>query len=245
VVGREDANEMSVRVGGINQRPPTLATASRRPSLPTASRGEGLRALVLLLIAPFLIASLLLGSDLALAADDQPSAAQMMDDLMYGRGTVGGPFMLTDQSGQKRSDSEFRGKLMIVYFGYTFCPDVCPADLLAITQALDSLGPLADGIQPIFITLDPERDTALLKDYVAAFHKSFVGLTGSPEEIRKVANAFKASYTKVLGPREGEYAIDHTGVIYLMGRSGEYLGFMPPQTDPVRLTEILRQQLAK
>lgn len=196
------------------------------------------------LIAPFLIACLLYG-DLALAADDAPSAAQMMDDLMYGRGTVGGPFTLTDQSGQKRSDSEFRGKLMIVYFGYTFCPDVCPADLLAITRAMDALGSSAENVQPLFITLDPERDTALLKDYVGAFHKSLIGLTGSSEEIRKVANAYKASYAKVPGPREGEYAIDHTGVIYLMGRSGEYLGFMPPQTDPARLTEILRKYLAE
>ena len=117
------------------------------------------------------------------AAEEQPSAAQMMDDLMYGRGTVGGPFTLTDQAGRKRSDREFRGKLMIVYFGYTFCPDVCPADLMAITQALDALGPAAEGVQPVFITVDPERDTKVLADYVAAFHRSLVGLTGSPAEI--------------------------------------------------------------
>jgi protein SCO1/2 len=176
---------------------------------------------------------------------DQAEAAQMMDDLMYGRGTVGGPFTLTDASGRKRSDNDFRGKLMIVYFGYKFCPDVCPADLMAITQALDALGPAADGVQPIFITVDPERDTKLLAEYVSAFHKSFIGLTGSPEEIRKVANAYKAFYAKVPSDRPGEYAIDHTGVIYLMGRDGEFLGFLPPQTDPGRLTEILRKYLAK
>ena len=179
------------------------------------------------------------------AAEEQPSAAQMMDDLMFGRGTVGGPFALTDQTGNKRSDSEFRGKLMIVYFGYTFCPDVCPADLMAITQALDALGPAADGIQPIFITVDPERDDKLLGDYVAAFHRSLIGLTGSVEEIRKVANAYKAYFVKVPGEREGEYSIDHAGVIYLMGRNGEYLGFMPPQTNADRLTEVLRKYLAK
>src|SRR5262249_48439272 len=74
-------------------------------------------------------------------AEEPPSAAQMMDDLMFGRGTVGGPFTLIDQNGRRRSDRDFRGKLMIVYFGYTFCPDVCPTDLMAITQALDALGP--------------------------------------------------------------------------------------------------------
>src|SRR5438270_1580083 len=108
----------------------------------------------------------------------QPTAAEMMDDLMYGRGPVGGPFTLVDQTGRPRSDSEFRGKLMIVYFGYTSCPDVCPTDLMAITQALDALGPAAEGVQPVFITIDPERDTKVLADYVAGFHHSLVGLTG-------------------------------------------------------------------
>jgi cytochrome oxidase Cu insertion factor (SCO1/SenC/PrrC family) len=179
------------------------------------------------------------------AAEEQPSATQMMDDLMYGRGTVGGPFTLTDPTGKSRSDSEFRGKLMIVYFGYTYCPDVCPTDLMAITQALDALGPAAEGVQPVFITVDPERDTKMLGEYVAAFHHSLVGLTGSPEQIRKVANAYKAFYVKVPDQRSGDYSIDHTGVIYLMGRNGEYLGFVPPQTNPDRLTEILRKYLAK
>jgi cytochrome oxidase Cu insertion factor (SCO1/SenC/PrrC family) len=198
--------------------------------------GSGVRAL--------LVATSLFVCGLAVA-EEQPSAAQMMDDLMYGRGSVGGPFMLTDQTGKLRSDTDFRGKLMIVYFGYTYCPDICPADLMAITQALDALGPAADGVQPIFITIDPERDTKLLADYISAFHRSFVGLTGSPEEIRRVANAYKAFYVKVQDERSGDYTIDHAGVIYLMGRNGEYLGFMPPQTNPDRLAEVLRNNLAR
>ncbi|MDB5607303.1 MAG: hypothetical protein JWP25_4203 [Bradyrhizobium sp.] len=195
--------------------------------------------------ALLVIASLFGCGPAAAAAEEQPSAAQMMDDLMYGRGSVGGPFTLTDQAGKQRSDTDFRGKLMIVYFGYTYCPDVCPADLMAITQALDALGPAAEDIQPLFITIDPERDTKVLAEYISAFHRSFVGLTGSPEEIRKVANAYKAFYVKVGNERSGDYSIDHTGVIYLMGRNGEYLGFMPPQTSPDRLTEVLRKNLAK
>jgi cytochrome oxidase Cu insertion factor (SCO1/SenC/PrrC family) len=197
-----------------------------------------------LMIVASLFISGLFTSGLALA-DEQPSAAQMMDDLMYGRGTIGGPFTLTGSDGKPRSDRDFRGKLMIVYFGYTFCPDVCPADLMAITQALDALGPLAESVQPVFITVDPERDTKVLGEYVSAFHHSLIGLTGSPEEIRKVANAYKAFYVKVPDARGGDYSIDHTGVIYLMGRGGEYLGFMPPQTSPERLAEILRKYLAK
>jgi cytochrome oxidase Cu insertion factor (SCO1/SenC/PrrC family) len=189
------------------------------------------------------VAASLIGG-VAPAAEPQPSAAQMMDDLMYGHGSVGGPFTLTDQNGKQRSDSEFRGKLMIVYFGYTFCPDVCPTDLMAITQALDALGKDAAGVQPIFITIDPERDNRAMADYLRAFHPSFIGLTGSPEEIRKVANAYKVFYARVEDPRSGEYSIDHSGVIYLMGRDGKYLGFMPPQTAPDRLLEVLRKYLA-
>jgi cytochrome oxidase Cu insertion factor (SCO1/SenC/PrrC family) len=200
-------------------------------------RSGGPHALILI--------ALLFCDAFASAAEEPQTAAGMMDDLMYGHGTVGGPFTLTDQDGRTRSDSEFRGKLMIVYFGYTFCPDVCPADLMAITQALDALGPEATSIQPIFITIDPERDMGVLKDYVAAFHSSFIGLAGSPGEIRKIANSYKAFYARVPGERSGEYSIDHAGIIYLMGREGEYLGFMPPQTGPDRLAEILRRYLAK
>ena len=198
----------------------------------------GLRACELLVVASLFWCSLT-------AAAEQPSAAQMMDDLMYGRGSVGSSFTLTDQTGKQRSDTEFRGKLMIVYFGYTYCPDVCPTDLMAITQALDALGPAAEGVQPVFITIDPERDAKVLADYVSSFHHSIVGLTGSPDEIRAVANSYKAFYVKVPDERSGEYSIDHTGIIYLMGRNGEYLGFMPPQTNPDRLTEILRKNIAR
>ncbi len=193
-----------------------------------------------------LVMASMFGCGLAPAAEqEQPSAAQMMDDLMYGRGPIGGPFTLSDQNGKPRRDIDFRGKLMIVYFGYTFCPDVCPADLMSITQALEALGPTAESVQPVFITIDPERDAKVLAEYLAAFHPSFVGLTGSPEQIRKVANSYKVFYVKMPGERSGEYSIDHTGAIYLMGRGGEYLGFMPPQTSPDRLTEVLRKNLAR
>ena len=99
-------------------------------------------------------------------------------------------------------------------------------------------------MQPIFISIDPERDASLLADYVSAFHRNLIGLTGSPEEIQKVADAYKAFYVKVPDERGG-YSIDHTGVIYLMGRNGEYLGFMPPQTSPDRLANVLRKNLAR
>jgi protein SCO1/2 len=122
---------------------------------------------------------------------------------------------------------------------------VCPTDLMAITQALDSLGPAAASVQPIFISIDPERDTGVLAEYVSAFHHSLIGLTGSVEEIQKVADTYEAFYVKVPDERSGSYSIDHSGVIYLMGRNGEYLGFMPPQTGPDKLSDILRKNLAQ
>jgi cytochrome oxidase Cu insertion factor (SCO1/SenC/PrrC family) len=188
--------------------------------------------------------ALLLASAPAGAGEAEPSAAQLMDDLMWNRGPIGGPFTLTDHTGKLRSDSEFRGKLMVVYFGYTACPDVCPTDLLSISQAIDALGAAGDAVQPIFISVDPEGDTHLA-EYVAAFHPRLIGLTGTPQEIKKVALAYKAYYAKVYDGEGKDYVIDHTGVVYLIDRTGEYVGFVPPQTGPQRLADILRQQLAQ
>jgi protein SCO1/2 len=117
---------------------------------------------------------------------------------------------------------------------------------MAIAQAIDALGPDGDKVQPIFISLDSARDTPQqIAGYVAAFHPRLLGLSGTPEQVRAVATAFKAYYAVGKDPRDGSPVIDHAGVIYLVGRDGGYLGFMPPQTDPARLTDVLRRQLAK
>ena len=168
-----------------------------------------------------------------------------MDDLMWGRGHVGGPFELIDHTGKKRTDADFRGKLLIVYFGYTYCPDICPADLLQISLAIDKLGPAGNGVQPLFISVDPERDTpAVLAQYVSSFHPRLVGLTGTPGQIRVAANSYKAYYAKYVPPDGGVYLIDHTGFTYLMGRDGKYLGFFPPGTSADRMIEVIRPKLA-
>ncbi|WP_245452807.1 SCO family protein [Bradyrhizobium sp. C9] len=173
------------------------------------------------------------------------SAAEIMDILMWNREPVGGPFALTDQAGHARTDTEFRGKLMLVYFGFTYCPDVCPTDLQAIGLALDKLGPDGDQVQPIFITVDPARDTAAhLAEYVPLFHPRLIGLTGSDDAIRKVADAYKVYYARV-PLKDGDYTVDHTAYIYLMDRDGNYLGFFPPGTSADRLVEIIRPRLAE
>jgi cytochrome oxidase Cu insertion factor (SCO1/SenC/PrrC family) len=192
-----------------------------------------------------LLAALLCASA-PIAAEELSSAEQLMDDLMWSRGPIGGPFTLSDQTGRLRSDTEFRGKLMLIYFGYTFCPDICPTDLMTIAQALDALGEAGAAVQPIFISIDPERDTTeRLAEYVASFHPRLIGLSGTPTDIRRVALAYKAYYAKTENGRGEDYTIDHTGVTYLVGGEGQYLGFVPPQTSPERLVEVIRGQLGQ
>jgi protein SCO1/2 len=176
---------------------------------------------------------------------DPAAAARLMDDLMWGRGPVGGPFELVDHTGQKRTDADFRGKFLLVYFGYTYCPDICPTDLLEISRTVDTLGAAGGDVQPLFISVDPERDSAtVLAEYVASFHPRLIGLTGTPEQIRAAARAYKAYYAKYSPPGGGVYLIDHTGVIYLMDRDGHYLGFFPPGTSADRMVEIIRPLFA-
>jgi protein SCO1/2 len=173
-----------------------------------------------------------------------PSAGELMDALMLNRGPIGGPFDLMDQNGRRRTDVQFRGKLLVLYFGYTYCPDVCPADLTAISSAVALLGPAGNDVQPIFVTVDPQRDTVEhLHNYVSSFHPRLIGLTGSEHDIRKLALAYKVYFAKVETGRGMPYAIDHSGFIYLVGRDGKYLGFFPPGTPPNRMVEIIQQHL--
>ena len=173
-------------------------------------------------------------------------AARWMDDLMWGHGHVGGPFALIDHTGRKRTDADFRGKLLIVYFGYTRCPDVCPTDLIQISLAIDKLGTAGENIQPLFVSLDPDRDTpSVLARYVSRFHPRLIGLTGTREQVRAVADSYKAYYAQYVPPDGAADVIDHTGFIYLVGRDGQYIGFFPPGTSADRLLEIIRPYLLR
>jgi cytochrome oxidase Cu insertion factor (SCO1/SenC/PrrC family) len=172
------------------------------------------------------------------------SAAELMDVLMWNREPVGGPFTLTDHTGRSRTDADFRGKLMLIYFGFTLCPDICPTDLQAIARVIDTLGPAGDQIQPLFVTLDPEHDTAEhLATYVSLFHPRLLGLTGSADAVRRAADAYKVFYDKVATGND-KYTVDHTAYVYLMDRSGRYLGFFPPNTSSERMLTIIQPHLA-
>ena len=138
---------------------------------------------------------------------------------------IGGPFTLTDQTGKTVSDRDFQGRYMLIFFGYTFCPDVCPTTLSTVAAALEKLGPAAARkVVPVFVTVDPERDTAeVMRDYVGAFGSGFVGLTGTPDQIAKVAKAFKVYAAKVKGDSPGQYSVDHSAILYLMGPDGRFV----------------------
>ena len=171
------------------------------------------------------------------------SAAELMDAVMWDRETVGGPFALTDHTGRPRTEQDFKGKLLLVYFGFTYCPDICPTDLQDIGLAIDKLGGAGDEVQPLFITVDPERDTPEhLAEYVSLFHPRMIGLTGDAAAIRKAADAYKVYYRKVSNEAGTDYTVDHTAFMYLMGADGKYLGFFPPGTTPERIVEAIRQR---
>lgn len=135
---------------------------------------------------------------------------------------LGGPFTLTDQDGRRVTDRDFAGKVRLVFFGFTSCPDVCPTALTEITALLEEVGPRAAEVRPLFVSVDPERDTPeVLKAYMRAFDPGIAALTGSPEEVAAVAKSFAVAYRKV--PLEGGgYTMDHSASILLLDRAGRF-----------------------
>jgi cytochrome oxidase Cu insertion factor (SCO1/SenC/PrrC family) len=192
------------------------------------------------------LACVLFSAPIAANEAAEPSATELIEGLLSGRAPVGGPFELTDQTGHRRTDADFRGKLVVLYFGYTYCPDVCPTELQSISLALDRLGAAAEAVQPLFITIDPERDTpARLADFVSSFHPRLIGLTGSLAEIRKTAIAYRTFFAKNNAATRDDYSVDHTGFIYLVGKDGRYLGFLPPGLAPDAIADAIRTRLGQ
>jgi len=160
--------------------------------------------------------------------------------------TIGGPFALTDQEGRAVTDADFRGRLMLVFFGFTYCPDVCPTALTLVSDALDQLGKRAREVAPIFITIDPERDTPeQLKSYVAHFHPSMVALTGGADEIAKVAKAYRVYFARapIEGGAADEYLMDHTSILYVMDREGKFAAHFTHGTAPEKIAARLKELL--
>ncbi len=158
----------------------------------------------------------------------------------------GGAFILTDHTGLPFTQNKLKGQPTLIYFGYTFCPDICPTHLVDTMQALDRLGPLGRKIQPIFISIDPERDTVeLLKGYVTHFSDTMIGLTGTPEQVAQAAKVFGASYRKVDAKSGDSYQMDHSALSYLMDRDGNFLTVVPPNIGPDAMAAKIRAALKK
>ncbi len=156
-----------------------------------------------------------------------------------------GRFMLRDHRGKLFTDQEMKGALHLISFGYTFCPDICPTTLLALSQALRQLGPEADSVQSYFISVDPERDTpAVLAEYVDYFHHKLIGLTGTPEMIRRVATQYGVRYQKVVDPnRPKHYAVDHSSGLFLMASDGSLLAKIAHGSSPQQIADRIRSEL--
>jgi protein SCO1/2 len=154
-------------------------------------------------------------------------------------------FSLTDHTGKPRTLADYKGKVVVVFFGYTQCPDVCPTTMAEMATVMQKLGPLADQVQVLFITLDPERDTQqLLANYVPAFDKRFIGLRGTLEQTAKTAKEFKVFYAKVPGSDPNSYTIDHTAGSYVFDRDGRLRLFIRHGQGPDPIVHDLRQLLS-
>lgn len=160
-----------------------------------------------------------------------------------GFGSVGGPIALVDQAGKPVTEKDFAGKDALVFFGFTNCPDVCPTELSTMAAALDTLGPKAEGVVPVFVTVDPERDTPeVVGLYAQAFHPRMVGLTGSAEQIAQAAKAFRVYYKKA-PQKDGAYSMDHSAFVYMMGPDWQVLDILPPQMSPQDMAQRISKQL--
>ena len=161
---------------------------------------------------------------------------------------IGGPFTLTDQTGKRVTQADFAGQYTLVYFGYTYCPDVCPTELSIMTSALvelaDKSPELETQITPIFITVDPKRDTVdVMAEYVDNFHPRMVGLTGSAKDAMVAAKAYRVFYSLGEADEDGDYPVDHSSFLYFMGPDGAYRTMFKHNTPPLQLAKTLKSIL--
>jgi protein SCO1/2 len=195
-------------------------------------------------LLPALLVACALGASLAACDKLQGKQASFQNTDVTGLDYAKG-FALTDHTGKPRTLADFKGKVVVVFFGYTQCPDVCPTTMAEMATVMQKLGAQADQVQVAFITLDPERDTReLLANYVPAFDKRFVGLYGSPEQTAKVAKEFKVFYSKVPGSAPGSYTIDHTAGSYVFDREGRLRLFIRHGGGADPIVHDIRQLLS-
>lgn len=159
--------------------------------------------------------------------------------------SVGGPFSLVDPSGKIVTDADFRGRWMLIYFGYTFCPDVCPTELQAVATGLDLLGKQADQVVPIFITVDPERDTpAAMGEYVKLFDDRLIGLTGSQDQVKAALREYRVYAAKSESKTGSSYLMDHSSFLYLIGPDGKLRSLFKAGISGDELAQAIRAKMS-
>ena len=164
----------------------------------------------------------------------------------FGSRTPGGAFTLTDHNGKPFTEQDLAGQPSLIYFGYTFCPDICPTHLSTMMLALEELDANGVAIRPIFITIDPERDdVAHLHGYVTHFSDRMVGLTGTPEQVAAAAAAYGASYRKLVAEGDADYQMHHSALSYLMGVDGKFLTTLSPDLTPEAMAKKIKATLAE
>lgn len=189
-------------------------------------------------LAILVIAAFLAGGIAAFGFYTLTTQQSGQPQVVSGKALIGGPFTLTDHNGRRVTEKDFAGEFMLVFFGYTYCPDICPGELQVISAVMDQLGEKAKKVTPVFITVDPERDTVeQMKSYVENFHPRLVGLTGTPEEIRAAAKAYRIYYQKADSESAADYLMDHSSVVYLMSPEGEYLTHFAYGTGVDKMTQ--------
>ena len=167
------------------------------------------------------------------------------DAWQGGQTSIGGPFTLVDQNGRTVTEANLKGKPTLIYFGYTYCPDVCPTSLLLMETAIEKLGPdTARKVNLVFITVDPARDTPeLLKGYVTNFGPTFIGLTGTPEQVAAAARAYRVYYQKVPGKDGAPYLMDHSSIVYLLDRNGRFVSHFTHEAKAESIAAGVGRQL--
>lgn len=207
------------------------------PSLPAI--GGMLAALAAIALTAWLVwAHVLRETPVAISG---PTTTTMITDV-----SIGGPFVLVDHRGETVTDETYHGRYPLIFFGFAFCPDICPTELANIAATMELLGPLEKRVQPLMITVDPERDTPeILAGYVRAFHPRLIGLSGTPEQIAKVARAYRVYYAKSGGTGADDYLVDHSTFTYLMGPMGRFITVFRHGTAPEDMAKEIRRHITE
>lgn len=192
-----------------------------------------------------ILVAIALATGYVMYLEEKHPVAKVTEKAATGPVQVGGDFELMDHTGRARTNKDFHGKFMMVYFGYRYCPDICPTALTTMTEVLNQLGPKANHIQPLFITIDPERDTVKeLAEFIPNFHPSFLALTGNAEQIDKAKQVYKVFGQKVEDEHAPDaYVMDHSSIIYVMDRQGQLVAHFNHSTPSEHIVSALRKYL--